>query len=88
MKLLDLNYSTEGDRGPSAFAGYERYRLWCDRVLGVHPASFAIWRQIEGWLVARGRFAVLNDLCFDRRSIKEQTSALEQAIMQEESILA
>jgi hypothetical protein len=68
---------------PSLFVRYERYRLWCQRVLGVYPASFEIWRQIEGWLIERGRFAVLDDLCFDRRTLTN-TAALDRALVEEE----
>jgi hypothetical protein len=84
---LDLNYSTGGDRGTGVFARYERYRLWCQRVLGVYPASFEIWRQIEGWLIQRGRFAVLDDLCFDRRRLAKNAAASNRSIVEEDCVL-
>lgn len=40
---------------------YQRYRRWCIHVLGVYPASFAVWKQIEPTLIEKRRIAVLDD---------------------------
>jgi hypothetical protein len=73
----------DDDNVSNALARYSRYRLWCERVLGVHPASFQIWRQIEHWLIEHGRYAVLDDLCLDRRKWNGQPSALDESITEE-----
>lgn len=73
---------------PGPLDRYERYRLWCQRVLGVYPASFEIWRQIEGWLIERGRFAVLDDLCFERRVLMNKTAALDRSIVEDDCVPA
>lgn len=42
----------------------DRYRRYLDRceAIYVRPASFALWKSIEPWLIAHGRVAVLEHL--------------------------
>lgn len=56
----DLLVRVEDDN----FLRYIRYMRRCEEIC-VHPASFDLWRQIEPWLIERGRIAVLEVLRAD-----------------------
>jgi hypothetical protein len=72
---------------PNVYQRYERYRRWCIHVLGVYPASFAIWKQIEPVLAEKRRIAVLDDLIVgdgvDCGRMKKRTGILDDLIFAE-----
>jgi hypothetical protein len=56
---------------------YIRYMRRCEEIL-VRPASFDLWRQIEPWLIERGRIAVLEVLRADLLN-RENADSISQA---------
>lgn len=60
---------------------YDDYRFHCIEDLGVHPASFAIWAQIEPWLIEHKRIAVLDPFCGWQRESKWEKREAERREM-------